>query len=436
MLHIRIAWDHPARPPDGTTEHVLLIGLTPPAGLATLPGNFCILLDCSGSMEGDKLHNAKAACRLAARSLKLNDLLSLITFNSRPTVRFTAERREKLTDLALEAVLDRLKAEGTTNTDAGLAEAKKALHPHLSPARVSTLLLITDGYPTDAKGGKLTEYDSLYAAADRLAEAGISLVTVGLGSAKDYHSAFLAALAERGRGRFCYAPEVAQLVRLLHEQIQMAQATVVSGLQIALKPLMGGVRLTGFCRITPEFLPLDVPAQGPDRAWHFSCGTLEAEVAEAETLFLTRLEVPSRFGLSQGEHAVMSASASWQLSSGKRQASSEITAALKYTRAPEELAQVNEQAKNMRLRWEMNLYQAELGQSQQETPVTVSPTRTAEVLRHISGRAGQLGLEDIVKQVTAHLEQLTRTGRLDPDHVTHLSQHIRKVGRSSASPAT
>ena len=41
-----------------------------------------LVIDCSGSMYGDKIENAKAAAMDVVRSLSPNDLISIVTFDS------------------------------------------------------------------------------------------------------------------------------------------------------------------------------------------------------------------------------------------------------------------------------------------------------------------------------------------------------------------
>ncbi len=422
MLSIRTAWNRTARPPDGLTEHILLIGTTPQAGLATLPGNYCILLDCSGSMEGQKLQDAKVACSLAHQCLREDDLLSLVCFSSRSNALFAAQRRADLGEAALRRHLDGVAATGTTRMDLALSEARKALQPNLGPGRAAAILLITDGHPTNARGENVDEYDPFYQAAERLSADGIALVTVGLGSAGNYNSAFLTALADRGHGRFCYAPDSSGLAPLLEEQVRAAQATVVSGLQITLASRMGGTRVTSFCRATPQFLPFDAPQQASDRSWPVSCGELQAESTDAETVFLARVQTQGMFGLTPGPHPIVDVSASWQPAGGPRQASPVVTASLTFTTSLREQQVVDEEAERFRHIWDMNTYQMELDRS--------SDLRgTGDLLGRIAQSADQAGRPDVAAQAQAQLDDLKRTGRLDPDALARSRQSIRGTGR-------
>jgi len=42
--------------------------------------NICLAIDCSGSMQGEKIEQAKESAIILARSLSPNDLISIVTF--------------------------------------------------------------------------------------------------------------------------------------------------------------------------------------------------------------------------------------------------------------------------------------------------------------------------------------------------------------------
>ena len=427
MITVRTAWDRPSRPPDGVTEHVLLIGLKPQAEMARLPGNLCIVLDCSGSMVGQKLEDARAACRLAVQCLNPDDTLSLVTFNDYAVSRFAAQRRDALTDAVLEQHLAGIKAEGTTRVDLALAAARSALAPNVGSGRMSAILLITDGHPTDAQGHRLSEFPDLYEASGELASQGVATVTVGLGNARNYNSAFLTGLADRGHGRFCYAPEPSELAGLLQEQIRAAQAVVLTGLEIALARRMASARVTGFCRIAPRFIPHDVGQPASSGTWRIACGALGMESEDAETLFLARVEAQGMFGMSAGTYPVLAVGVSWQPAEGPRSSAPEAVASLRYTPALREQQEVTPQVQELRLRWEMNLWEDELAQ-------TSDARRTGVLLDQIAEGAAGLGMDDVATQASAQRDHLRRTGQLDADNLSRTGQLLRAAGPPAARP--
>jgi Ca-activated chloride channel family protein len=418
MVDLRLAWNRPARLPDGSTEHVLLVGMTPQAALSRLPGNFCLVLDCSGSMEGQKLEDARAACRLALGCLQGDDTWSLVAFNSTARPILVNQSCRDLADASVTRHLGGLTAEGTTRLDLAISEARKALRPNMGPGTTSEIILITDGHPTNARGTIIEDCSPFLATADGLSAEGITLITVGLGSARHYNSTFLTDLADRGRGRFCYAPEPGELADILAGQIRASQSTVIAGLELAFRPRMRGSEVNAFCRIAPQFMPFDAVTPSADGAWHYPCGSLQARGGSAETVFLARVEVQGVFGMSPGAQPIMDVTPSWQQPSGSRATGVVATASLNFTTMMREWQAMNDEAERLRLLWDLNGWQDELGRSS-------DLRRTGNLLERIAAVAGQAGRPDVAAQANAQLAELRDTGNLDPDSIVVSSQNVR-----------
>src|SRR5687767_7669304 len=89
LLSIRTALDKESRPPRGDFLQTLMIEISPgrsgsgvAGGLSTLPLNLGILLDVSGSMQGEKMSRAKEACVLLLEQLRPQDRATVCTFSS------------------------------------------------------------------------------------------------------------------------------------------------------------------------------------------------------------------------------------------------------------------------------------------------------------------------------------------------------------------
>jgi len=84
------------------------------------PLNFTAVLDISGSMQGEKLHQAKEAVRLTLHHLRDGDCLSLVTFSN--DVHCVLEPTEVDDHLrkVVESALQEISATGMTALDGGL----------------------------------------------------------------------------------------------------------------------------------------------------------------------------------------------------------------------------------------------------------------------------------------------------------------------------
>lgn len=122
--------------------------LSPPTRLpddAVPPRDLVYVLDTSGSMEGEKIAQAKAALKRGVSLLRPRDRFRILAFSTevRPFRDGWAEASEEAKRSALDWI-DKLEANGGTAIDEALAEALKAG----DPARLSLMVFLTDGLPT------------------------------------------------------------------------------------------------------------------------------------------------------------------------------------------------------------------------------------------------------------------------------------------------
>jgi len=136
----------------------------PPPPPPTPPMAICLLIDCSGSMAGNKLAEAKrAAVNFVQRQDLARHRLSLVSFESSP--HRMLDLSQSATDLTMAA--NKIADGGGTRMDLGLIEAADTLR---GATEQKIILLFTDGMPDD-------QADTLSAAANVKA-AGIKVVAV------------------------------------------------------------------------------------------------------------------------------------------------------------------------------------------------------------------------------------------------------------------
>lgn len=132
-----------------------------------------LIIDKSGSMSRDnKLAYAKAAARTVTKTLKDDDLLSVIGFDSQP---FVIVPLQPLRDSRpyLDEMIDRLKPRGTTYLLPALKEAERDLAA--SGAATKHVVILTDG----ETGGTAAQYYDLVSSMHRVGGATISTIAIG-----------------------------------------------------------------------------------------------------------------------------------------------------------------------------------------------------------------------------------------------------------------
>ncbi len=158
-----------------------------------------LVLDISGSMNdpaaNKKFRNidlAKQALRAAVNSLGPRDQVGVLVFEDRsrwiwPLAPVTDKK-------AIIAEIDKIKAEGSTNMYPPLEQAYLSLREAF--ADLKHIIVTTDGL------GEPGDFDGL---AQKMAAAGITMTTVGVGS--EPARPFLQSLADKAKGRAYFCPD-------------------------------------------------------------------------------------------------------------------------------------------------------------------------------------------------------------------------------------
>jgi Ca-activated chloride channel family protein len=180
----------------GNEDGFALVTVTPPAVNRgeTTPRDITLVLDVSGSMQGRKMDQARAAGRQLLGTLRPDDRFRIIDFSSDVRT-FRDEFVPANSSNVREAsrYLDALEAQGGTNIEGALREA---VRPSTTEGRLPLVLFITDGEPTVGDG----QPDHLAAIANDANARGARrrVLTFGLGS--DVNVGLLEQLALEGRG--------------------------------------------------------------------------------------------------------------------------------------------------------------------------------------------------------------------------------------------
>jgi hypothetical protein len=192
-------------------------------------------------MTGLPIEMAKAACRATVETLRGDDLVEIIAFDSQPKrfVKFQPARYSS-----------RIQAEVATIQPGGgtaIFPALDAAYQDISvvQARKKHVILLTDGR---------ADSDGIRDLVSAMVNEGITVTTVGLGDGAD--ADFLRMIADTGGGRYHHVPDPNSLPRIFTRETEMvtrqsavqewfpvrqtANADFLKGLSVAHAPLLHG----------------------------------------------------------------------------------------------------------------------------------------------------------------------------------------------------
>jgi Ca-activated chloride channel family protein len=158
-----------------------------------IPRDVILVLDVSGSMDGEKIEQAKDALAYVLDHLNKEDRFNVIAFST--GLRQYASKLRPVSE-AREATrwVDDLEAVGGTDINRALLEAMN----QVDEERPTVIIFLTDGLPTEG----VTEIDQILANVEAMAPGNVRLFPFGVGD--DVNTILLDTLAEEQRGATGY----------------------------------------------------------------------------------------------------------------------------------------------------------------------------------------------------------------------------------------
>ncbi|MEW4487309.1 VWA domain-containing protein [Thalassoglobus sp. JC818] len=207
-----------------TWIRVGLTGFTMESDKERAPVNVAIVLDKSGSMNGEKIERAKAAAQDAIDRLGPNDIVSVITYDTTVNVLVPAT---KLTDKAMiKSAIGRIRSNGGTALFAGVSKGAAEVRKFLSEERVNRIILLSDGLANEGPSSP-SELGSL---GGSLKKEGISVSTLGLGL--DYNEDLMAKLASRSGGNHFFIERATELADVFNQEFQDVTSVVAQNVRL------------------------------------------------------------------------------------------------------------------------------------------------------------------------------------------------------------
>jgi Ca-activated chloride channel family protein len=239
-----------------------------PPGKKHPPLNFAPVLDVSGSMQGEKIHQAKEAVRQSIRCLREGDTFSLVTFSNEVKCPFEPQDVDSRTTETVENALIKIGAGGMTalsgGLEMGIANAARFKKDN------NLVLLLSDG---QANVGE-TDLEKVGQRAWQARQEGLVVSTLGVGM--DYNEALMAEIATQGGGRFYHianmnkipafvAGELGEVANLAGREVRI-QLTIPGGATLVPLSAAYPVRQAGEqAEVTVGDIPCDTELEIPLR---------------------------------------------------------------------------------------------------------------------------------------------------------------------------
>ncbi|MEK6751866.1 MAG: DnaJ domain-containing protein [Chloroflexota bacterium] len=210
------------------------------SALPTPPLNICLVLDRSTSMQGEKLDIVKATAIQLLRSLRPEDVLSVVSFSDRAEVIIPAsispDKKKQ------EGRIQMMQASGATEIFNGLEAGMREVRRTLDPSRVNHIILLTDGKTYGDEQACL-----------QLAEeaAALNIGITGMGIGNEWNDIFLDALASRTGGSSAYISKPKDIERLLVEKFKALINIYADDVLLELKE-QEHVKINYVFRLQPE----------------------------------------------------------------------------------------------------------------------------------------------------------------------------------------
>ncbi len=194
---------------------------------ARVPANIAVVLDKSGSMQGDKIDQARKAAIMAISRLSADDIVSVITYDSTVDVIVPAT---KVTDKdSIAKRIRNIQADGNTALFAGVSKGAAEVRKFIEANRVNRVILLSDGL-ANVGPSSASELADL---GKSLGKEGISVTTIGLGLG--YNEDLMTQLAGYSDGNHAFVEQASDLARIFQYEFGDVMSVIAKEVDIRIE---------------------------------------------------------------------------------------------------------------------------------------------------------------------------------------------------------
>ncbi len=203
---------------------IALTGFDLPSREERQPVNIAIVIDKSGSMQGDKIAQAKRAAENAVDRLRDSDIISIITYDS--TVEVVVPATKASDRDRIKERIRAITAGGNTALFAGVSKGAHEVRKFLEDKRVNRVILLSDGL---ANVGPSTPSE-LAQLGESLIKEGISVSTLGLGLG--FNEDLMTQLALASGGNHVFIEDAENLAHVFQAEFDDVMSVVAQKIRI------------------------------------------------------------------------------------------------------------------------------------------------------------------------------------------------------------
>lgn len=196
--------------------------------------NLSLVLDRSGSMEGDKMRRAREAAAYCIEQMLATDRLSVVIFDDQIDVLIPSQQVEN--KAALKSQIECISSRNSTALHAAWVQGGLQVSEHLQPGAINRVLLITDGL---ANVGE-TNTDRIVTQAKQLFDRGVSTSTIGIGA--DFNEDLLMPMAQAAGGNAWHVEHADDMQKIFAVELEGLIAQIAHTVTMGLVPA-DGVRI-------------------------------------------------------------------------------------------------------------------------------------------------------------------------------------------------
>jgi Ca-activated chloride channel family protein len=236
------------------------------------PVNVGIVLDRSGSMQGEKIRKAKEAAAMAVNRLNQDDILSIVAYDDTVSVLLPATKVADKTEV--RAAIGKIEAGDSTALFAGVSKGANEVRKFLDENRVNRVILLSDGLANVGPSSP-SELGDLGAS---LIKEGISVTTIGLGLG--FNEDLMTQLAMKSDGNHAFVENAADLTKIFDQEFGDVLSVVAQEITIRIE-CMGGIR------------PVRVLGREADISGQMVIASLNQLYSNQEKYVILEVEVPA-----------------------------------------------------------------------------------------------------------------------------------------------